>query len=415
MKVFRTVAAVGISCALLLAAAQSADARVRHEGTWPDGEKNVTIDLDGVKRAEAVRKLAEAAGWSVVVHAPPGDPVDVHVTDQPPAKVLDLVLADADYVATRDGTLVSIDRDVAAPSTAPSTATARGEDRNVMGGNLVIAKGETAHDVTVMGGNLEVYGSVTGDVTVFGGNVRVHEGARIAKDCTMFGGNVSLDDGASVDGHVVLVGGRLHRAKGAHVGEVSRADDNGDDDEGVHARGSAGPGQAEVKLPLHVRLVSSVSHGLRLAAVLFVIGTMLIALAGRRMDTLRAEIAARPMRTLALGFVGVFASIVVLIALCVTIIGIPIALVAALVGAFAALTAMSAAMSVAGEALLRHKTQNPYVHLAFGCGIFVMLAWIPWVGAIVVWATVLIGIGSLVATRAAGLVARKNGKTATSV
>ena len=65
--------------------------------------------------------------------------------------------------------------------------------------------------------------------------------------------------------------------------------------------------------------------GVRLAAVLFVIGTMLLALAGRRMEQLRAEVAARPMRSIALGCSGVLGGVVVVIALCVTVIGIPVA------------------------------------------------------------------------------------------
>ena len=70
----------------------------------------MTIDVSRAPRDEAIRKLAEAAGWSVVVHAPQADLVDVHVKDQPASKVLDLLLLDASYVATRDGSLVSIRR-----------------------------------------------------------------------------------------------------------------------------------------------------------------------------------------------------------------------------------------------------------------------------------------------------------------
>ena len=125
------------------------------------------------------------------------------------------------------------------------------------------------------------------------------------------------------------------------------------------------------------------------------------------MMTLRAEVAARPMRSIALGFVGSFASVVILVALCVTIIGIPIAIVALLVAILAVLGAMTAVLGVAGEALLRHKTENPYVHLAVGCALFVAVSWIPWIGAVVGGALVLAAIGVLVATRFAGLLPGK--------
>jgi hypothetical protein len=103
-----------LSCAAvlagLLALSPEALAKVKRTGTWPEAEKKVTLDVSRVPRDEAIKKLAEAAGWSVVVHAPQADPVDIHVKDQPADKVLELLLLDADYIATRDGTLLSIQR-----------------------------------------------------------------------------------------------------------------------------------------------------------------------------------------------------------------------------------------------------------------------------------------------------------------
>ena len=72
----------------------------------------------------------------------------------------------------------------------------RGEDRTVMGGNVTIAKGEVARDVTVFGGNVDMEGKSTGDVTVFGGNVEVHEGRPHPRRRTVFGGKLTLDKGA---------------------------------------------------------------------------------------------------------------------------------------------------------------------------------------------------------------------------
>ena len=89
-------------------------------------------------------------------------------------------------------------------------------------------------------------------------------------------------------------------------------------------------------------------------------------------------------------------------------------LVAAVVAGFAILGAMCAVLSVVGEGLLRHRTENPYVHLGVGCALFVALAAIPWIGHIVIVATILAGIGVLVATRCAGLLKRRNGNGGTS-
>ena len=430
-------AAATLACAV--AAAAPAGARVSHEGVWPDGDKLVTLDVTAMPRTEALRKLADAAGWSLVVHAPPGDPVEVHVKQAPASKVLDVLLDDGDYVVRRDGNLVSVtpheSADAAAvppvhpvPPVPPPLPVAsatdlpiqigtrgagseaprgRGKDRTVMGGNVTIAKGEQARDVTVFGGNVDMEGDSTGEVTVIGGNVRVHDGARVHGDATVFGGTLTLDRGARVDGDVSTIGGTLKRDPASNVGGdvTSKGGDSDDGDDG-----GKDPAVGKDRRGLVARAGASVVDGVRLAAVLFVIGTVLLALSGRRMDLLRAEVAMRPMRAVALGVLGVVGGAAALVALCVTIIGIPVALVAMFVFGFAVLGGMCAVLSVVGEGLLRHRTENPYVHLAVGCALFVALAAIPWVRHLVIVATVLSGIGVLVATRGAGFLRKRSGK-----
>src|SRR6185437_3730128 len=161
---------------LLAAAAPSlAHADVRLDGDWSD-DPEVTLDVDDVPRAEAVNRLAAAAGWSVVIKSPKGDRVSVHVKDQPASKVLDVVLSDGRYVARRNDTLISIAPDDGSvppaavppvpplsamppmppmPPIPPLPATASdgdGRDRVVTGSNLRVNAGEVVHDVTVMGG-----------------------------------------------------------------------------------------------------------------------------------------------------------------------------------------------------------------------------------------------------------------------
>jgi hypothetical protein len=463
---------LGLAGALVAASvmtAASVDARVKREGAWPDADKPVTLDLDGTPRRDALRKLADAAGWSLVVHAPPGDAVDIHVKAQPASKVLEILLDDGDYTVKRDGTLVSVEPTspaVPAASLAPSARPAppppdvsavapvsatpptppappapvdslgskdmkiqlgypssqidephkRGSDKTVMGGDVTVAKGETVRDLTVFGGNVDIEGHVTGDLSVFGGTAHVHEGAGVRGDATVFGGQLRLDRGARIDGDVSCVGGELDRDPGSVVGgdvSVKGGHDTGntapDDELAGHAAALALHSHADRHISFVRRTGESFLGGVRLAALLFVIGTVLLALAGRRMDQLRGEVAVRPMRSIAMGLVGMLASVVVLIALCCTVIGIPVAMVVTVVGGFAVLGAMCAVLSVVGEALLRHKTENPYVHLALGCAIFVALSAIPWIGGLVVGATVLAGVGVLVATRGAGFFVRKNG------
>jgi hypothetical protein len=465
------VAFGGIFVALSVATSLGV-AEVRHDGTWPSTEKTVSLKLQHVPRAEAVRKLADLAGWSVVIHAPEGDAVDVSVKDQPPSKVLDLLLDDREYVAKRDGSLISIDFDGASDSLAVppippmpaippippmampgSTAappppdddqdetdsppaadasadakgaskpprehpTTRGKDRGATGSNLKIDKAEVAHDVAVMGGNVDVYGTVTGDVSVTGGNLHVHEGGWILGDAVVIGGVLTVDDDGQVDGDVSTLGGSIRRSDKAVIGGSieSRGDDNSDEeDEDEDAKktpaGHHGPTiHIERNHKAHVTsFLSDLGGGLAHSAMLFVFGSVLLALASRRMETLRVEAASKPMRSFAVGVVGSLVALVLFIACCVTLIGIPVAIIGLLLLVFGAYAGVCAVLTVVGQALLRHKTKSPYVHLAVGCAIFMVLGALPYVGGFFVAATALVGIGVLVATRAAGLVKAKNG------
>jgi hypothetical protein len=453
MKMNR-VAFGGVFVALSVATSLGV-AAVRHDGAWPASEKTVSLKLDHVARAEAVRKLADLAGWSLVVHAPEGDAVDVSVKDQPPGKVLDLLLDDRAYVAKRDGSLISIDLDgpsdspaptaPAAPAPPPAAADAaaeldaapaadasaqptrerpsiRGKDRGATGSNISIEKTEVAHDVAVLGGNVDVTGIVTGDVSVTGGNLHVHDGGWILGDAVVIGGVLTLDDHAQVDGDVSTLGGVLRRSDQAVVGgaiESRGGPNNGEDEDDDDDHGVAGYHGPDIRID-HDHGRSHSVHGVRSflsdlggalahSAMLFVFGSVLLALASRRMETLRVEAASRPMRSFAVGIVGSIVALVLFVACCVTLIGIPVAIIGLLLLVFGAYAGVCAVLTVVGQALLRHKTKSPYVHLAVGCAIFMVLGALPFVGGFFVAATALIGIGVLVATRAAGLVKAKNG------
>jgi hypothetical protein len=150
-------------------------------------------------------------------------------------------------------------------------------------------------------------------------------------------------------------------------------------------------------------LASDAGSSISSMALLFVFGSVLLALATKRMETLKIEIASRPMRTFAMGVVGILMAIVLFIAMCVTIIGIPFAIIALLLSLVAMWGGVCAVLEVAGNAMLGHKTKNGYVHLAAGCAAFLILSSIPYLGGFVTAAVLLTGIGSLASTRFAGL------------
>lgn len=398
----------------VLCLAGTAGAEVVREGDWPEDDPKVSLSVKDVPRAEAVKRLAQKAGWSVVIEAPPSTPVDVEVKDQPADKVLELLLSDARYVAKRDGSMISIARaseDAAPPPvptvtamasapeppappapSAPPAASAKveerqGEDRVVTGGSTRIEASDVVHDLVVMGGSAEVLGTVTGDVTVMGGSVVVKKGARVDGDVSVVGGSFDAEDGSTVKGDVDVIGGKARRGDGNVGIRLSRGDD-------LRPRG-------------FMALASDFGGSVTRMALLFLFGTVLLALATGRMDAMQGEVAARPMRTFALGIVSSLVAAIAFLALCVTLIGIPIAVVALLLGVIGAYAGICATLTTLGAALFHHKSKSPYVHLAVGCAVFLIASWLPWIGGFITAGVVMFGIGALVATRGAGFFSRK--------
>ncbi len=419
-------------------------AGVTLEGEWPDSENKVSLSVTELPRAEALRKLADQAGWSIVVDAPNRQPVDIHIKDQPPRKILELLLTDRDYIVKREGNLVHVSvaksagaaESPAAPAGATASARAGDpfaatpkppatpappaaaktqdddpdpdpdpdedededndsadhgsvEDRVVTGGNTVVEKDEVVQDLVVMGGAADVHGLVKGDLSIMGGSAVLHEGARVLGDASVLGGKLEIQDGARINGGVGVLGGSVERGKGAHIGgKINKAAKS------VTVTGGG--------------LLRDAGRALTRTALLFVFGAVLLALATRRMETLEKEIAARPMRTFALGIVGTLLTALVFIVLCVTLVGIPLAVIGALVATFATYVGIAAALTTLGGALIHHKTPNAYAHLALGCLLYLVGSSLPFIGGFVTATLVLIGIGAIFATRGAGYVKRKN-------
>ena len=431
------VARVASLVTLVLAVPLVADAAVRREGAWPASDKKVSFAFDG-KPSEGLTKLADEAGWSLVVskgiEASEHD-VKISVEDQPADAVLDALFAESDVVARRSGTLITItpghgDASVAPPPPPPAPAaapgavpsipvvppvpTVRGEDRNVLGNSLIVEKGEVVHTVTVTGGSAKIYGIVTGDLVVAGGSAKIMNGGRVVGNATVFGGSLNVESGARVDGDVGIVGGALKREEGAIVGGKIVNNASGDkgnvkvsvhdgdvstEVEGGHKRES---GRGRLSEAVH-----SFGQSITNMSLLFVFGCVLLALGTRKMETLRVEAAARPMKSFAWGIVGSFSAVLALAALCITIVGIPFAALAALLAVFSVYASIAAVLTTLGAAVAGHKSTNPYVHLLVGCIGLLLVGVVPYIGGLVTFAIVMVAIGTLVTTRLAGTVAKR--------
>jgi cytoskeletal protein CcmA (bactofilin family) len=433
--------AVGFGLFCISLAVQPAHADVRRTGVWPDQNSEiVSLTFEG-PRSKALRALASAAGWSIIdnpgsaTFAGAGDMVNVYVTDQPAAKVLELLLNDGDYVVKRDGKLLSVtvhaqggakadESALPAPPPFPQPSDAdkdarpplvKAEDRAVFGSKLVVAREEVVNDLSVFGGKADLHGTVQGDVLVMGGSLKVHDGARVYGDVGVLGGKLELESGARVDGDLSSAGGHIERASGAIVkGEDtqlggSKSDkltEHDDDDDQDKDADEQEEDTVKEDSWSFASVMDKLGSALSRAALLYAFGCILLATAGQPMERMRQELAERPVRALGVGAVALVAGLFALVLLLVTIIGIPVAFVVGLAGVLGVYAGMCAVFLELGALVLEDRTESPYAHLALGCLMYLIFSTLPVIGWLATALAVVVGLGLLVSTRFAGLIGR---------
>ncbi|MFN7699794.1 MAG: hypothetical protein ACK5U8_17985 [Deltaproteobacteria bacterium] len=266
-------------------------------------------------------------------------------------------------------------------------------DERVGFGNGVLVGTNVVGDSAVsFGGSVSGDGDVRGDVTSLGGSVVLGPHAHVHGDVASFGGSMSRDPRAQVDGQMVAFAGNdtppswsgppmaPHRLEatpsqhGSHGGSRQR---------GWLARGA------------HDMFESLIAHGL-----LFLLALVLSGLFPERMTNLHKAIIREPMRSGALGLGSYVAAVVLIVALTITILGIPAAVVLAFGMPIATYVGLAACATVIGAALPSEKlSDRPILRLAAGVGVLFAASLVPFVGPILVAVIACVGVGALVRTR----------------
>ena len=249
---------------------------------------------------------------------------------------------------------------------APVSGSAR-----LAGGNVVV-QGAIQRDLKAAGGNVTIDGPVGGDASVAAGTLRLGPNARIGGELRFRGGTLERDEAAQV------AGGIRHRASRERGREHDYAPFGSAKGRWIWTAG--------------------LTAGLMLLAA--ILAATLPGPSERMMQSLREQ----PWMAPLLGFIGLTAIPVAAVLVMITIIGIPIGLMALL--AYAALLLagyVSAAVVIGGLLLGRFKAEA--VGLATwraGAAVLAMLslallARIPYLGGLVQFAALLVGVGLVAA------------------
>jgi hypothetical protein len=413
----------------------------------PTGKK-FTGDFDETPAGEALRQIAKAGGLSIVL--PPGANVAVTASfaNVPVEDALRAVLQQADLVAAREGTLVTVRRAPGRfggflPPGLPEEARRAaeeglreaeramrdhqsdpraqddgdfqdwgGRDRQSTGSDLVVASGERVRDVNVVRGDLRIEGGgQTRDVSAVSGSVDLESGA-LARDVVAVLGSVRLEGGAHAR-QVVAVGGSVEIGPGAIVdndvvavgGRVT-----------VDPEAQVGGSRQSISIPGLPSLIGIATGGLLSGhespawiafeavvkfAVFFVLGLLVLALFPRRLEAVSSSMLASPVKSTLAGLLGTVAMPILLVLLVVTVVGIllvPVQIIAIIAAGVLGVTALT--FHVGRTIPLARVQASPMVvQLAIGTAIFVLLTAIPFLGALVWVAVWLVAFGAVLRTR----------------
>ncbi len=169
-------------------------------------------------------------------------------------------------------------------------------------------------DVVIFGGDLVVKGKIYGDAVVFGGQCRVE--GEVSGDIVMIGGSVLLGPEAEVNGDLVIIGGELEREPGAVIRGEQVELAGLFKDMGLPGLTLFGAG---LGLIFWLSTFVMFLFIALLAAILF----------PNQLESVADLVRREPAPSLAAGFLGLLAAIVVIVVLAVTILGIPVAILIA--------------------------------------------------------------------------------------
>jgi hypothetical protein len=397
----------------------------------PSG-KTFTGDFQDADVGDALRKISDAAGLSIVL--PPGvrGKVSAHFRSTPVEEALRAVLSQAGLAAERQGTLLMVTRggrsssfvvrgpgvdvDIDLDDVRRQADRVRGtmdrelrdaqresrrhlrggghEGDRVVQGDVVVDSGEVVRDVTAIRGSVTLKpGAEARDVVAVLGRVTLESGAQ-AREATAIGGNVEVGPGAEIHRDATAVGGQVKVDPGGEVGG---------DQTNVDVPGIAGLGGLLGHGLLFTRAASplwAVGQALARFAMYFALGLLLLAFAPRRLEAVAASLAASPWKSLFAGLLGTAAMPVLLVLLVVTLVGILLVPVQLLGILFAAVLGFTSLAFFIGRSVPVGAARGTQVlQLAIGTAIVVIVTQLPVIGALAAIAGWLLVFGAVLRTR----------------
>lgn len=238
-----------------------------------------------------------------------------------------------------------------------------------------------------VGGSVTVLANqVVENAQAVGGSVIIEPNGRVTQSATAIGGNVILKPGARIDGDAYAIGGKVTLAEGATIGGSS-----GTFDDRYDGRGMMGMHQNRY-LPMY-----SFHAGFRIlsAIVAAILGAILLRTAPSLLPNLAATVSQYPGKSGLWGLGAIVTFVVLTIFLAITIVGI---VLIPLFSLFISLTSLVGSLGISlfvGQQVMKNNSRSNLQQFLVGLAIITLLSLIPWIGGIIVFASSIFGLGSI--------------------
>ncbi|WP_255192844.1 polymer-forming cytoskeletal protein [Natronobeatus ordinarius] len=276
-------------------------------------------------------------------------------------------------------------------------------DVSGVAGNVYVT-GDVGGNVDTFGGNVEITGTVGGDVNGAVGNVVIADGATVGGEVNLAAGTVliegTIDGDASIAADTITLGeeasiggdltydGDLEGETDAVAGEVTR-----DESLGPTGFSITGPG---IEIVPSLEPLTTVLSAVYAFFLNLVLGAALLALFPRFSADVADRVATDPVRSGLAGLAVLVGVPVLLLAVAITIIGIPFSIVGAFAFAFVVwIGVVYGRFAVAAWLLEQADVDNRWLALVVGLLGGAILTQVPFIGGLVNFLVFLLGLGAL--------------------
>lgn len=255
-------------------------------------------------------------------------------------------------------------------------------------------RGTVDGDVDVATGNLYIAGTVTGDVSAGAGSIHLTDSGAIEGSMTAGAGTVRLDgtigDDASIGAETITLG------DGAAIDGDLTYDGTLEGNTGAVAGSTTQDSTLGVGLAGDIQPLASWLFAIYAFVLNLVLGAILLAVVPGFTTGVAARARRRPLQTGAVGLGVLFIVPVALVAIALSVVGIPVSLIGALLFALVLWIALVLGRFALGAWLLSLVgVERPWVALLVGLVVGALLTQLPWLGGVFNFVLLLLGLGGL--------------------